>query len=410
MIARPARRQRLFVLFGALLALRPAAARAQDERPTGYPLSADEKSGGPVTFSAVYTADIRANVAGGMARGVRYLDNIDLQASIDTDRLIGWRGGKIFLYGLYDNGVSLSSSLVGDIQGVSNIETDVPAAHLFEAWVQQDIGRDATIKAGLYNLNSEFDTTDSGGLFLISSDGIGPDLSQSGRNGPSIFPNTSLAVRVEAGIAKHWLFRAAVLDGVPGDPAHPGRTVIKLSGKDGALLIGEINYLDRGNKIGLGVWAYTARFDDLAPTSGVANGQGNGGAYTFIEHRFSGTRNAPPRGLAGWVRVGIANPRFNPIASYLGGGLVYTGVIKGRPADEVGLSIADANFGERYRRVQSLAGIPTGPREVIVEAAYQAALASWLSVEPDVQYVARPNGEEERRDAIVVGVRIKAGR
>ena len=147
---RPAFRRRSAVLVAVLVAALPIAAHAQDERPTGYPLSADEKTGGPITLSAVYTADIRANVSGGIARGVRYLDNVDLQASIDTDRLMGWRGGKIFLYGLYDNGVSLSSSLVGDIQGVSNIETDVQAARLFEAWVQQDIGRRATIKAGLY--------------------------------------------------------------------------------------------------------------------------------------------------------------------------------------------------------------------------------------------------------------------
>ena len=60
----------------ALFGLAPPA-HAQDERPTGFPLSADEDAHGAVTVSAVYTADLRSNVAGGIARGVRYLDITD---------------------------------------------------------------------------------------------------------------------------------------------------------------------------------------------------------------------------------------------------------------------------------------------------------------------------------------------
>jgi hypothetical protein len=229
-----------------------ASASAQDQRPTGYPRSANERPNHPVTVSAVYTADIRDNVDGGVKRGTRCLDNIDLQLAIDADRLIGWHGARLFAYGIYDNGVSISR-LVGDVQTISNIETSVRAARLFEAWLEQDIGTSASIKAGLYNLNSEFDTTQSGGLFLISSHGIGPDFSQSGRNGPSIFPITSLAIRGEVKLAEHWLGRLAVLDGVPGDTEHPRRTAIKLSDRDGALIVSEVNYLKGGTKAAFGV-------------------------------------------------------------------------------------------------------------------------------------------------------------
>lgn len=231
-----------------------APAYAQDERPTGYPRSANERSDKPVTLSAVYVADIRSNVSGGIARGTRYLDNLDLQVAVDADRLVGWHGARLFLYSIYDNGASLSGDLVGDAQGISNIETNVRAARLFEAWVEQDVGRNASIKLGLYNLNSEFDTTQSGGLFLISSHGIGPDFSQSGRRGPSIFPVTSLAVRGEMKLGEHWLGRVAVLDGVPGDPSHPKRTAIALSSRDGALVVGEVDYLEHGTKAAIGVW------------------------------------------------------------------------------------------------------------------------------------------------------------
>ena len=389
-----------------LLAL-AAPASAQDERPTGYPRSANERADRPVTVSAVYTADIRSNVNGGVERGTRYLDNIDLQVAVDADHLIGWHGARLFFYGLYDNGVSLSR-LVGDVQTVSNIETNVRAARLFEAWIEQDVGRNGSIKVGLYNLNSEFDTTQSGGLFLVSSDGIGPDFSQSGRNGPSIFPVTSLAVRAEAKLGEHWLGRVALLDGVPGDPAHPRRTAIKLSGRDGALIVGEVNYLNGGTKAAVGAWGYTARFDPVLPSG--QSGRGNKGAYVFAEHRLVGTRADDAKGLAGWLRFGIADTRYNAIASYLGGGLVYTGVTPGRADDQLGLSFASADFGERYRRSRALAGDVADNREVVVEASYDAVIAPWLRVQPDVQYVVNPGGVSRLADALVIGMRRKVGR
>lgn len=388
-----------------LLFAKPAL--AQDERPTGYPRSANERPEHPVTMSAVYTADIRSNVDGGVKRGTRYLDNLDLQVAIDADRLVGWHGARMFFYGIYDNGVSISR-LVGDVQTISNIETKVRAARLFEAWIEQDVGRIGSIKAGIYNLNSEFDTTQSGGLFLISSHGIGPDISQAGRNGPSIFPVTSLTVRGELKLGEHWLGRVAILDGVPGDPAHPKRTAIKLSRQDGALIVGEVNYLSGGTKAAIGAWGYTARFDPLLPSATPS--RGNKGAYVFAEHRLVGTRADDAAGLAGWLRFGIADTRYNPIASYLGGGLVYTGISTGRPGDQVGLSFASANFGERYRRNQAFDGDTTNRREIVVEAVYNAIIAPWLSVQPDLQYVLHPGGDPQLDDALVVGIRIKVGR
>jgi porin len=389
------------------MAATPAA--AQDERPTGYPRSANEGSDKAVSLSLVYTADVRANVDGGIRRGSRDLDNLDVQIALDGEKLIGWHGARAFAYALYNNGTRFSPNLVGDVQSISNVETDVRAARLFEAWIEQDVGKVGSVKAGLYNLNSEFDTTQSGGLFLTSSHGIGPDFSQSGLNGPSIFPVTSLAVRAEAKLARTWLARVAVLDGVPGDPAHPAATAIKLSARDGALVVGELNYLDGGTKAAIGVWGYTARFDTVPLGTGPASGQGNTGAYAFVEHRFRGTRKDGPDGLAAWLRVGVADTRYNAIGSYLGGGVVYSGLSAHRKDDQIGISVASANFSDRYRRSQALAGVPEGPREVVVEAAYRASLAPWLSLQPDVQYVICPGGDRRIPNATVLGLRVKIG-
>jgi porin len=107
-------------------------------------------------------------------------------------------------------------------------------------------------EVGLYDLNSEFDKIEAAALFLNPSHGIGPDFSQSGRNGPSIFPITSLGLRGEYKPAEHWLIRAAVLDAVPGDPERPERTAVKLG--DGALAVLELNSLGERTRAAVGHW------------------------------------------------------------------------------------------------------------------------------------------------------------
>ena len=268
---------------------------------------------------------------------------------------------------------------------------------MYEAWVD---GR-ASLRFGLYDLNSEFDTSEAGSLFLLSSHGVGPDLGQSGDNGPSIFPVTSLGLRSEYRLGERWLVRAAVLDGVPGDPDRPRRTAIRLGKGEGALVVGEVNHLTEGMKIAAGAWAYTSRFAGVASPRRRAD---NRGAYLLVERRLSGTDTAA---LAGFVRVGAAQDRVNPIGRYVGGGLVRTGLLRGD--DRLGFGVARAVFGVPYRRELADAGGRSERAETIAELTYRTPLSPWLTIQPDVQYVMNPGGDPGVRDALVLGLRAEVG-
>src|SRR5262245_56653611 len=217
-----------------------------------------------IAIDAVYTGEAWRNTSGGLATGNRYLDNIDLTASLDGEQVFGIEGMKLFGYALFENGHALSDDLVGAAQGVSNIEA-LPAVRLYELWSEWQLGSThGTLRFGLYDLNAEFDAIETAGLFINPSHGIGPDFSQSGANGPSIFPNTSLAVRgaISSG---PWTYRAAILDGVPGDAEHPDRTRVRFDAGDGCLFVGEIDYAQpSGLRFGVGYWRYSAAFDDLS--------------------------------------------------------------------------------------------------------------------------------------------------
>lgn len=348
---------------------------------------------GPLLLQVNYTADLIGNASGGLHRGTRYLDNLDIVIEADMERLVGWKGAQVHIYGLYNNGASISD-LAGDTQASSNIETGVRAARLYEAWIDQKIGDAVSLKAGLYDLNSEFDALDAAGLFTSSPNGIGTDFAQSGEHGPSIFPWASLAARLQIEPAAGWAVRAAILDGVPGDPARPQRTAIKLGDGDGALLVGELQAPLGDAKLLLGHWRYTARF---GPNDGGAPLKGNSGTYVRAEMPII---DREERSIDGFIRLGTARDRFNMFDRFAGGGVKFSGWVPGRDADEFGLAIAAAFTSDSYR-----AATGASSAEVAIEGTYRAEIGSWLSLQPNLHYIRRPSADPLVKDAFLIGLR-----
>lgn len=355
-----------------------------------------DEAHGPVLLQISYTGEVMGNASGGLRRGTRYLDNLDIVFEADMEKLVGWTGAQVHVYGLYNNGKSISD-LAGDAQAVSNIEAGTRALRLYEAWVDQKIGARLSVKAGLYDLNSEFDALDAAGLFVSSPHGIGTDFAQSGQSGPSIFPSTSLAARVQWAPADGWAVRAAVLDGVPGDPDHPRRTAIKLGNGDGALLVGELEAPLGGGKLLLGRWQYTARFE-----RNDGRGAGKGNAGTYVRGEFPLVDRAERKADV-FFRLGKAAGRFNMFDGFASGGLKLTGWVPGREEDEVGVAVAAAFTSDSHR-----AATGAGSSEVAIEATYRAPITAWLSLQPSLHYIRNPAANPAIPHAMALGLRAEA--
>lgn len=353
-----------------------------------------DETHGPILLQLTYTGEVMGNASGGVRRGTRYLDNLDIVFEADMEKLVGWTGAQVHVYGLYNNGKSISD-LAGDTQAVSNIEAGTRALRLYEAWIDQKIGDRLSVKAGLYDLNSEFDALEAAGLFVSSPHGIGTDFAQSGKNGPSIFPSTSLAARMQWAPAEGWAVRAAVLDGVPGDPDHPGRTAVKLGHGDGAMLVGELEAPLGGGKLLLGRWQYTARFDRN-------DGTGTGNAGTYVRGEFPLSASAA-RKVDAFFRLGTATGRFNMFDAFASGGLKFSGWVSGRDEDEFGIALAAAFTSGSYR-----AATGAGSSEIAIEATYRAPITAWLSLQPSVHYVRNPSADPGVADALILGLRAEA--
>lgn len=370
-----------------------------------------------ITFETAYTGEILSNVSGGINRKTGYLDNLDLVLSLDAEELFGWRGATISLYALANNGYN-PTDYNGDAQGTSNIEAD-DTWKLYEAWIDQSLadGR-LSILAGLYDLNSEFDVQEVSGLFTNSSHGIGPEFSQSGQNGPSIFPSTSLGLRVKIQPNNAFYIQSVVLDGVPGNPDNPVGTQIILRKEDGVLIGAEAAYLigvgeesdAPYGKFGIGGWLYTSEFDDLLEVDNAGEPvkrSGNSGFYVFAEQTVYRESGDPGQGLAFFARFGVADERMNQFGSYFGAGLVATGPFPGRDEDQIGFALASAQNGDNFKKAQENAGASVDDSELTLEFIYRAQLTPWLAIQPDMQYVINPCVDPEADNAFIIGTRFE---
>jgi len=277
--------------------------------------------------------DIIGVASGGERQRARWMGRLDLDLDSGTG-LFGISGAHAQADIMLLHGGGFSAHDVGDAQVVSNI--DAPhAVRPFEAWIEAPLGGGVCAKAGLIDLNSEFDVQDAGATFLSSSFGIAPDYSQSGLNGPSIFPITSpgLVVAIEK---PRWALRTAVFDGEPGDPDRPHAFLPGPFARGGALLAteGEMK-IGMGGELQAGMWFYTDRFARLDGT-GKAH---SAGAYVQYEQTLAG--NDKTGALRGWIRAGHAAGRVNPIGAYAGGGLTW-----GTDAHAWGIAIAHARLGD----------------------------------------------------------------
>ncbi len=360
----------------------------------------------PVSLQLSYTGDVLTNLRGGIRQADAYVDNLDLQIDIDADELWGLRNTQVFLYGLYNNGTRFSETIVGDAMVASNIETGVQAMRLYEAWVNLSYGNSGEVLLGLYDLNSEFDVLESSGLFAGSAHGIGADISQSGINGPSIFPLTSLALRLSSQVSDKWRYRVAILDGVPGDPENLDDTEIRLSDADGALLIGELERSTEGSKLLLGGWMYSADSAEVSAVDGQfpdATGRGNSGLYL----RGESVLFARQARVSGFARAGIADGKFNGFSSFLSIGIHVQRPFKSRQDDEVGFAMAWAGTSSALRQAGADAGVPIESHETAIELTYRAKLTDHVTVQPNIQWIINPGLNPQLDNALVIGLRFE---
>jgi porin len=362
-----------------------------------------------VTLDVALKADVLSNLSGGLKRGTQYMDNWDVKLLADTDKLWGWTNTRAFVQLISNHGGKLNRDYVGSFMGVDNIEANTNTTKFFHAWLETDFfDEQFSILAGLYPVDSQFYVTDATAVFLHPTGGMAAEVAQTGVNGPSIFPTSSLGVRAIWRPTPKFYFQAALVDGVPGDPNNPHGTHVRFDRGDGTLAIMETGFrpAEEISKYALGYWRYTPRFDDLVDTDVAGNPvrRVNRGAYVLAEQTVFREKADGSQGLTLFFRYGVANGDINTLDYSYSLGLRYKGLWPGRDEDELGIGLTRGHAGAKFRQA---AATPLATHETALEITYRAKLTPWLALQPTVQRIVNPGHDPALGDAWVAGARFE---
>ena len=107
------------------------------------------------------------------------------------------------------------------------------------------------------------------------------------------------------------------------------------------------------------------------------------------------------KGLGIFTHIGFSPQTSSFINFYIDGGLTYKGLIPTRDNDVLGVAFA---YGHLSNNPPDNEGRSNPGYEIVLEATYQIEVVSWLSLQPDLQYVIHPSGTNIA-NALVLGAR-----
>ena len=355
----------------------------------GLPFQNDENK--PVSIEASYVGDNINNVSGGIKTGSGYLGMVNVLFGFDTEKARLWKGGSFYINTANTHGDEPSQQLIGDAQVMSNIEAG-NHTYLQEFWFKQQLNR-LEITAGLQDLNVEFASSEFGALYLNSSFGILPVISNN-FNAP-IFPLTTIGLTFKWNITEKTRWINALYDGSPTDFSHnPYNLKWQFSSGDGILAISEIQKNITINRFpGLYKAGIYSHFHKMGEKVVTADSLTNNlfGMYFFTDQTIW-ERNLRNAGL--FLQLGYTPSAASTNNFYLGTGVNFTGLLSKMAKDTFGLAVAHVAFTKENRS------------ETAIEITYYYQLNGHLFIQPDFQYIINPSGAgEPLPDAMTANLR-----
>jgi porin len=387
-----------------------------------------------ITLNATDVEEVLGNVSGGIKTGFTYdaLTTVTLQ--VDTGKAFGLQGGLFNLSVLQIRGRNLSPYYLGDLQTASGIEAQ-PTTRLWELWYQQSFADGAyDLKLGQQSIDQEFMASQGAALFVNTMMGWPLIPSSDLYAGGPAYPLSSLGVRLRAQPGHFTLLGGVFDDNPPGGPFNDDsqlRGTTRWGGnfslRTGALIIGEVQYAlnqpAQGEMVQpgaaepgmpgtykLGFWYDTAGFpsprygtDGLSLADPASNGipktlHGNYSFYAVADQTVWQQSDGGPSALAVFARIMGAPGDRNLIDFSLNAGVTLKAPLPGRDNDTAGIGVgvghvASAASGLVQDSNYFNATNNTVPgAETMIELTYQAQIAPWLTIQPDMQYVIRPGG------------------
>jgi len=353
-----------------------------------------------VSLEGTFTLDVSSVLAGGARRRSTTQSLLDLGAGFDLDPLLGWEGGSVFVELWTKWGRSLNAD-VGDYQVSDNI--DAPSqSQVAQLWFQQWLLPDALrVKFGRVEWFDEFAVVDGASGFLNNGVAYSPSFVAV----PS-YPETAWSLGLYALPTEHTWLSLAVFDGAAQEGVNTGNhgvsTFLGEAGRDYAIAEAGTDWpaddTSLEGRLALGFWHHDGDFDrfDGGTKSGTSGG------YATLEQAL--WREDPAfaddvQGVDAFMQWGAADESVADVKRHVAAGVTWTGPLPERDEDQLGLGATMVSFTD-----EPGAGY-TDDHELALELYYQWQANGWLSIQPDVQWIQHPGGDETLDNAWVATLR-----
>ncbi len=398
-----------------------------------------------IDISLTYTNNIAGNVVGGRQRGATYTDNVGFGVEFQLEKLIGWKGAVFTVSGLNRAGSNLSQEFIGNqftVQQVYGSQT----AMFYALNLEQSFFDDKlSIKLGRMAAGDEFASSPI--YWLYMNNGIdGNPQSLPVNTQFSTYPSATWGARVRVDPTPEWNALAGIFQTSPqyGNRGYHGLNW-RIQDGDGVILVGQVGWTpeffkrpapaDAGgarpkhpgeegavadDKIeaknfkepatvmkGLpghywfGAYDSPTNYDQFGPGGQASN---SFGFYWHADQMIFQESPGSDQGLTIWSAF-VLSPQQNiaKLPFQANGGIFYKGLVPTRDEDEAMFGAAYGQFSEDYADAAEAAGNGSPDYELVFEFGYRVQLNSFLSVQPNIQYVINPGGAHNIPDALVLG-------
>lgn len=130
---------------------------------------------------------------------------------------------------------------------------------------------------------------------------------------------------------------------------------------------------------------------------------GDVGYYVSFDQMVYRENPDDEQGLGAFFRWGTRDGDVNRLEMFWSGGVQYAGLVPQRDQDVVGFGFYSVHSSDRYRREIN----PDFLREAGYELYYKIQVTPWLTITPDMQYIATPGALQDTDDAFVLGLRAR---
>jgi porin len=257
--------------------------------------------------------------------------------------------------------------------------------------------------------NVDFGLSDIGSDFVNSSFAMNPNIPL------PTFPSQALGLATFFQLTDQLNIGSGVYDGTLADGPQGTQFGFNTLGHNGALSLLQLEYRSQTGPGGehpgtvrLGGWHHSDKTVWTDFGDGTSTFNQNYGMWCNVDQMIwkesYGTDD--DQGLSLFFLLGLAPGDRNSLSESYGYGLSYKGLIDCRDDDVIGAGVATVVFSREFRDFTFLdSGDVVRHSETAFEMFYKYKWSDYCTIQPDLQFIARPGGQF--KDALLPGVRFQ---